>query len=99
MKEGDDLESLAAPAVSSGAGVIGDGSQPIVADVASKHDIPYVCIPAGTRNHFALDIGLDREDVIGALDAYHHGTERRIDLAATGASTSTSTSPRPMDRG
>jgi len=85
MKEGDDLASLAAAAVSSGADVIGmaggDGSQAIVAGVASRHDIPYVCIPAGTRNHFALDIGVDREDVIGALDAFHHGSERRIDLA------------------
>ncbi len=59
----------------------GDGSQAIVAGVASRHDIPYVCIPAGTRNHFALDIGVDREDVIGALDAFHHGSDRRIDLA------------------
>jgi diacylglycerol kinase family enzyme len=85
MKEGDDLASLAAAAVSSGADVIGmaggDGSQAIVAAVASRHDIPHVCIPAGTRNHFALDIGVDREDVIGALDAFHHGSERRIDLA------------------
>ena len=85
MKEGDDLASLAVAAVSSGADVIGmaggDGSQAIVAAVASRHDIAYVCIPAGTRNHFALDIGVDREDVIGALDAYHHGSERRIDLA------------------
>ena len=84
MKEGDDLASLAAAAVSSGADVIGmaggDGSQAIVAAAASRHDIPYVCIPAGTRNHFALDIGVDRDDVIGALDAYH-GAERRIDLA------------------
>jgi diacylglycerol kinase family enzyme len=85
MNEGDDLASLAAAAVSSGADIIGmaggDGSQAIVAAVASRHDIPYVCIPAGTRNHFALDIGVDRDDVIGALDAFHHGSERRIDLA------------------
>ena len=85
MRDGDDLASLAAAAVSSGADAIGmaggDGSQAIVAGVASRHDIPYVCIPAGTRNHFALDIGVDREDVIGALDAFHHGSERRIDLA------------------
>ena len=85
MNDGDDLASLAAAAVSSGADVIGmaggDGSQAIVAAVASRHDIAYVCIPAGTRNHFALDIGVDREDVIGALDAFHHGSERRIDLA------------------
>jgi len=85
MKVGDDLGSLAAAAVSSGADVIGmaggDGSQAIVAAVASRHDIAYVCIPAGTRNHFALDIGVEREDVIGALDAFHSGSERRIDLA------------------
>lgn len=81
---GDDLVSLAGAAVSSGADIIamagGDGSQAIVAAVASRHDIPYVCIPAGTRNHFALDLGLDRHDLIGALDAFHHGSERRIDL-------------------
>ena len=85
MTEGDDLASLAAAALSAGADMIGmaggDGSQAIVAAVASRHDIPHVCIPAGTRNHFALDIGVDREDVIGALDAFHHGSERRIDLA------------------
>ena len=85
MKEGDDLASLAAAAASSGADVIGmaggDGSQGIVAAVASGHDVPYVCIPAGTRNHFALDIGVDRDDVICALDAFQHGSERRIDLA------------------
>jgi diacylglycerol kinase family enzyme len=85
MKKGDDLASLVAAAVSSGADVIGmaggDGSQAIVAAIASRHNMPYVCIPAGTRNHFALDIGVDREDVIGALDAFHDGFERRIDLA------------------
>jgi Diacylglycerol kinase catalytic domain len=85
MKEGDDLASLSAAAVSSGADVIGmaggDGSQAIVAAVASRRDIPYVCIPAGTRNHFALDVGVDRDDVIGSLDAFQRGSERRIDLA------------------
>jgi len=85
MKEGDDLASLAAAAVMSGADVIGmaggDGSQAIVAAVASTNDIPYVCVPAGTRNHFALDIGVDRDDVTGALDAFIRGAERRIDLA------------------
>lgn len=85
MKQGEDLASLAAAAVSGGAGIIGmaggDGSQAVVAAVAAAHDIPFVCVPAGTRNHFALDIGVDRRDVIGALDAFHHGDERRIDLA------------------
>ena len=49
--------------------------------MASKHGIPHVVIPAGTRNHFALDLGLDRDDVVGALDAYTDGVETKIDLA------------------
>ena len=60
LEEGDDLASLAAAAVSSGADAIGmaggDGSQGEVAAVAAAHDLPYICVPAGTRNHFALDI-------------------------------------------
>ena len=59
----------------------GDGSQALVATVAARRDVAHVCIPAGTRNHFALDLGLDREDVVGALDAFTDGVERRIDLA------------------
>jgi diacylglycerol kinase family enzyme len=52
-----------------------------VATVAARREIAHVCIPAGTRNHFALDLGLDRDDVVGALDAFTDGVERRIDLA------------------
>jgi diacylglycerol kinase family enzyme len=59
----------------------GDGSQALVASVASRHGIPHVVIPAGTRNHFALDLGLDRDDVVGALDAYTDGVDHKIDLA------------------
>ena len=60
----------------------GDGSQAIVAAVAAELDLPYACIPAGTRNHFALDLGVDRDDVVGALDAFvDGGRERRVDLA------------------
>jgi diacylglycerol kinase family enzyme len=65
----------------------GDGSQALVASVAARHDIPHVCIPAGTRNHFALDLGLDRSDVVGALDAFADGVERRIDLATVNGRT------------
>jgi diacylglycerol kinase family enzyme len=43
--------------------------------------LPYACIPAGTRNHFALDLGVDRDDVVGALDAFVGGREKRVDLA------------------
>jgi len=65
----------------------GDGSQALVASVAARAGIPLVCIPAGTRNHFALDLGLNRDDVVGALDAFADGVEQRIDLAAVGGRT------------
>jgi diacylglycerol kinase family enzyme len=85
LRPGDDLLELAESAITRGAQVIGmaggDGSQALVATVAARRDIPHVCIPAGTRNHFALDLGLDRDDVVGALDAFTDGVERRIDLA------------------
>jgi diacylglycerol kinase family enzyme len=88
---GDDLLRLAEDAVARGADVIGmaggDGSQALVAAVAARSGVPYVCVPAGTRNHFALDLGLDRDDVVGALDAFAAGTERRIDLASVNGRT------------
>lgn len=58
-----------------------------------KHRLPYVCVPAGTRNHLALDLGLDRDDVAaGALDAYTAGIDRTIDLATVKARSSSPTS-------
>ena len=84
LEPDDDLQSLARKAAGS-ADVIGmaggDGSQALVAQVAMEHGLPYVCVPAGTRNHLALDLGLDRDDVVGALDAFASQVERRIDLA------------------
>ena len=59
----------------------GDGSQAIVAAIAAERGLPYACVPAGTRNHFALDLGVDRDDVVGALDAFVDGGERTVDLA------------------
>ena len=80
-----DLERLVRDAVAGGADGLamagGDGSQAIVAAIAAELDLPYACIPAGTRNHFALDLGVDRDDVVGALDAFVDGGERRVDLA------------------
>ena len=85
LQKGDDLGELVRAAVREGADGLamagGDGSQAIVAAIAAEHDLPYACIPAGTRNHFALDLGVDREDVVGALDAFSDGGERRVDLA------------------
>jgi diacylglycerol kinase family enzyme len=85
LKPGTDLEQLVRDAVAAGADALamagGDGSQAVVAMVAAERDLPYACIPAGTRNHFALDLGVDRDDVVGALDAFVGGRERRVDLA------------------
>ncbi|MBV8219689.1 MAG: diacylglycerol kinase [Solirubrobacterales bacterium] len=85
LHRGDDLETLVRSAVAEGADALamagGDGSQAVVAMIAAELDLPYACIPAGTRNHFALDLGVDRDDVVGALDAFVNGGERRVDLA------------------
>lgn len=85
LRPGDDLLELAEGAIERGAQVVGmaggDGSQALVATVAAQREVAYVCVPAGTRNHFALDLGLDRDDVVGALDAFTDAVERRIDLA------------------
>lgn len=61
----------------------GDGSLAAVAEVAVERDLPFVCIPFGTRNHFARDLGLDRDDPIGALVSFA-GVERRIDVGRVG---------------
>ena len=81
---GQDLERIVRDAVARGADGLamagGDGSQAIVASIAAELDLPYACIPSGTRNHFALDLGVDRDDVVGALDAFVNGAERLVDL-------------------
>ena len=84
LKPGDDLVALARDAVARGADGLaaagGDGTQAIIATIAAEHGLPFACIPAGTRNHFALDLGVDRDDVVGALDAFVSGGEKRVDL-------------------
>jgi diacylglycerol kinase family enzyme len=85
LQPGDDLRALAEEAVADGADVIGmaggDGSQALVADVARRHGVSFVCVPAGTRNHFALDLGLDRAEIAAVLAAFGTAVERRVDLA------------------
>ena len=85
LAPGQDLAALAREAVTAGADALGmaggDGSLAVVAVAAAAHGIPFVCVPAGTRNHFALDVGVDRHDLIGALDAFTGGVEREIDTA------------------
>ena len=88
LDHGLDLEQLARDAVDRGADCLGmaggDGSQALVASIAIEHDLPFVCVSAGTRNHFALDLGIDREDPRLSLNAFHDGIERRIDYATVG---------------
>jgi diacylglycerol kinase family enzyme len=81
---GDGLEALIHGVVDDGADVLGvaggDGSLAVVASVAAARGIPLVCLPAGTRNHFARDLGLAPNDLVGALDAFGPALERTIDL-------------------
>lgn len=85
LEPGDDLAALVDEAVAAGADALGmaggDGSMAAVAAVASAHGLPFVCVPAGTRNHFARDLRVARQDLAGALAAFTDGVERRVDLA------------------
>ena len=88
LEPGSDLAGLALDAVEHGADCLamagGDGSQALVASIASRHEVPFVCVSAGTRNHFALDLGLDREDPRRGMEALRDGVERRVDFATVG---------------
>ena len=87
LQAGDDPAALARRAVAGGAVAVGvaggDGSLGLVAAVAVEADVPFVCVPSGTRNHFAGDLGLDRGDPVAALAAFE-GTERRVDVGVVG---------------
>ena len=81
LRENDDAVEVARGADADALGMAGgDGSLAPVAEVALERELPFVVVPFGTRNHFARDIGLDRDDPIGALDAFGSGRERRIDV-------------------
>jgi diacylglycerol kinase family enzyme len=88
LEAGDDLARLAHDAVSRGADCLGmaggDGSQAMVASVAIARGVPFVCVSAGTRNHFAQDLGIDVEDPRKGLAAFTHGLLRRVDYATVG---------------
>ncbi len=83
-----DVAALARRAVADGADLLGvaggDGTQALVAGIAAEHNLPFLCISAGTRNHFALDLGLDRDDPAACLRALRDGVEQRIDLGLIG---------------
>ena len=85
LEPDDQLASLVEDAVTRGAEALGiaggDGSLAVVAATALVHGLPFVCVPAGTRNHFALDLGITRDDPVGALDAFANSVERLVDVA------------------
>ena len=86
-----DVAKVAREAVTRGADLLGvaggDGTQALVAGIAAEHGIPFVVISAGTRNHFALDLGLDREDPSNCLGALSDGVELRVDLGVINGQT------------
>jgi diacylglycerol kinase family enzyme len=88
LDHGLDLAVLARDAIARGADCLGmaggDGSQALVASICHEHDIPFVCISAGTRNHFAQDLGFDKEDPSKGMVAFHDGVERFIDYGTVG---------------
>jgi diacylglycerol kinase family enzyme len=79
-----DVAAIARQALADGADLLGvaggDGTQALAAGVAAEHDVPFLVVSAGTRNHFAMDLGLDRDDPSRCLDALTDGVELRIDL-------------------
>jgi diacylglycerol kinase family enzyme len=86
-----DVAEVARRAVEAGSDLLGvaggDGTQALVAGVAAEHGIPFVVITAGTRNHFALDLGLDRADPAACLAALSDGVDLRVDLGMIGDQT------------
>ncbi len=94
LMDGDepvDVAAVARAAVARGADLLGvaggDGTQALVAGIAAQHGLPFVVITAGTRNHFALDLGLDRDDPAACLAALSDGVELRVDLGEIGGQT------------
>ncbi len=85
LGEDDDLAELAREADAEVLGMAGgDGSLGAVAQVAIERDLPFACVPWGTRNHFANDVGLDTDDPLAALAAFRDGVERRVDVGRVG---------------
>jgi diacylglycerol kinase family enzyme len=86
-----DVAELARAAVADGADLLGvaggDGTQALVAGIAAEAGLPFLVISAGTRNHFAMDLGLDRDHPDACLEALSEGIELDIDLGTIGGRT------------
>lgn len=87
-KKGEKIGDLANTAVDRGCDHLiiagGDGSLARVAEVAIERNVPFSCIPSGTRNHFAMDLGLDRSDPAKALQTAFGGVEFKVDVGRIG---------------
>ena len=57
----------------------GDGTVTTVADIAIKHHLPLVVVPAGTLDHFARDLGV--EGLADTADATQVGAAIEVDVA------------------
>jgi diacylglycerol kinase family enzyme len=84
LRGGEEAAELARQADADVLGAAGgDGTVASVASVALERDLPFVVVPYGTRNHFARDLGLDRDDPLAALAGFE-GEERRVDVGRAG---------------
>ena len=87
-KKGEKIGDLANTAVDNGCDHLiiagGDGSLARVAKVAIERNVPFSCVPSGTRNHFAMDLGLDRDDPARALATAFGGVEFKVDVGRIG---------------
>lgn len=87
-KKDEKLGDLANTAVDNGCDHLiiagGDGSLARVAKIAIERNVPFSCVPSGTRNHFAMDLGLDRSDPLKALQTAFGGTEFKVDVGRIG---------------
>jgi diacylglycerol kinase family enzyme len=84
LEPGEDVAAIVRASDAEAIGMAGgDGSLAPAAAAAMAADRPFVCVPFGTRNHFARDIGLDRDDPVAALEAFR-GRERRVDVGRVG---------------
>ena len=81
LRKSESLEALAREADADVLGMAGgDGSLGVVAGVAIERDLPFLCVPWGTRNHFAGDVGLDTDDPLSTIGVLRTGRERRVDV-------------------
>ncbi|MFN8127058.1 MAG: diacylglycerol kinase family protein [Candidatus Nanopelagicales bacterium] len=92
VQPGDDFDEVLTAALDRGADLLiaagGDGTLCAVADQAMAHDVPMIVVPAGTRNHFALDVGLDLDDPVAVFRAsLTSGHERSVDVGSVNGAT------------